>query len=198
MTIRMGYAKIDRLETQRLLLRPINNTDVKALYAYRSDKILNQYQGWIPEKISDATEFIGRQAPNWNLPDTWFQLAIIEQSSEKMIGDIGVHFIDQEDKQVELGCTLAKENQGKGFATEALNAVIDFLFVEMNKHRIIASVDPRNSGSIAMLDRIGFRKEAHFKGSYFQNGEWLDDAIYALLKNEWKNNSPSAASTILL
>lgn len=183
----MGDAKIDRLETNRLLLRPVKNTDVKALYGYRSDKILNQYQGWIPEKMSDATEFISRQAPNWNLPDTWFQLSIIEQSSGEMIGDIGIHFIDQEDKQVELGCTLAKENQGKGYATEALSAVINFLFVEMNKHRIIGSVDPRNLSSIAMLDRLGFRKEAHFKASYFQKGQWLDDAIYAILRTEWKD-----------
>ena len=63
----MGDAKIDRLETLRLLLRPMNITDSKALYAYRSDKILNQYQGWIPEKMSDVTEFIGRQASSWNL-----------------------------------------------------------------------------------------------------------------------------------
>ena len=55
----------------------------------------------------------------------------------------------------------------------------------MKKRRIIASVDPRNTVSIRLIERIGFRKEAHFKESYYLRGEWVDDLIYAKLKEEW-------------
>jgi len=178
---------MDQLDTKHLLLRPMAMADCEALFAYRSDKVTNQYQGWIPETMDDVVEFICRLAPDWNLPDTWSQLSIVERLSGEVIGDIGVHFIDLEGKQVELGCTLDKKQQGKGFATEALTALINYLFREMDKHRIIGSVDPRNKSSVTMLNRLGFRKEAHFRESYFQNNEWFDDAIYALLKADWVN-----------
>lgn len=55
----------------------------------------------------------------------------------------------------------------------------------MHKHRIVVSVDPRNTASLRLIERIGFRKEAHFKKSYYLRGEWVDDIIYAKLKEEW-------------
>ena len=84
----------------------------------------------------------------------------------------------------ELGCTLHKDYQKKGYATEALKAIVDYLFGRLDKHRIIASVDPRNTASIQLIERLGFRKEAHFKESYYLRGDWVDDIIYAQLKTE--------------
>ena len=57
----------------------------------------------------------------------------------------------------------------------------------MKKHRITASVDPRNTKSIALLERINMRKEAYFKKSFWFNNEWADDIVYAILKEEWIN-----------
>ena len=74
---------------------------------------------------------------------------------------------------------------GKGYATEALRAMVDYLFANLGKHRIVASVDPRNTPSIRLIERLGFRKEAHFKESYYLRGEWVDDIIYAMLRTEW-------------
>jgi len=86
--------------------------------------------------------------------------------------------------QAEIGCTLSKNYQNQGYATEALGAMIEYLFLTLNKHRIIASVDPRNTASIRLIERLGFRKEAHFKESYYLRGEWVDDIIYAMLRTE--------------
>ena len=74
-------------------------------------------------------------------------------------------------------------------ATEALSALIDMLFDELAKHRIIASIDPRNEPSIRLMERLGFRKEAHFHRSIFMHGEWTDDVIYAMLQSEWKKTN---------
>nr|WP_321487069.1 GNAT family protein [uncultured Draconibacterium sp.] len=73
-----------------------------------------------------------------------------------------------------------------GFATEAAKAVINYLFCELKKHRITASIDPENIASVALLEKLGFRKEAHFRESLFLNDKWVDDVIYALLAREWK------------
>jgi len=174
-------------ESKRIILRPISQSDRTDVFEYRKDYEANKYQGWIPKTIEDVDEFISKNPSEFNLPETWFQLVIIEKESEKLIGDIGVHFYGDENQQVELGITLDKRFQGKGYATEALTAVIDYLFNKIDKHRIIGSIDPRNSGSIAMMERLGFRKEAHHKESLFINGEWVDDVIYALLKRDWKS-----------
>jgi RimJ/RimL family protein N-acetyltransferase len=171
------------IETERLLLRPIEIKDANNLFSYRVDAIVNKFQGWIPKKIEDAFEFINKTTSKFDVVDSWFQLVIIAKNSNQIIGDIGIHFIDKQ--QVELGITVAKNWQGKGFATEALKGIISYLFKTFNKHRITASIDPENKKSITLFERLGFRKEAHFKESLLINGAWKDDVIFAILKKEW-------------
>ena len=177
------------LNTRRLNLRPLTIEYAEEIFKYRSDSVTNQYQGWIPTTIDEVADFINNKvSPVFDKADTWFQFVIISNSDGKLIGDLGVHFIDEEKSQAELGCTLDKKYFGNGFAMEAMNEVISYLFKKLNKHRIYASVDPRNIGSVKLMENLGFRKEAHFKKSLFLNGEWVDDVIYGLLKSEWHRN----------
>jgi RimJ/RimL family protein N-acetyltransferase len=174
------------IKTERLLLRCVKLDDADSIFKYRSDSIINKYQGWIPKTVNDVNDFIKNKVTSIiDLTDTWYQLAIIIKENGELIGDIGIHFLDTEKKQVEIGCTLDKHYHGKGYATEALKETINYLFNELNKHRIIASIDPRNVKSIRMVERFGFRKEGHFKESMLLNGEWVDDLVYAILKAEW-------------
>lgn len=176
----------NNLETNRLLIRPIQLNDAKPVFNYRSDSFINQYQGWIPKTLNDVHDFINNKtSQEINQPETWFQFVIIKKSNNQLIGDVGIHFIDNDGFQVELGCTLDKNYHGKGFATEALKTVIDFIFTQLHKRRIIVSLDPRNNSSLRLIERLGFRKEAHFKQSLFINNEWVDDLVFAILKDEW-------------
>lgn len=172
------------IETKRTILRAIELIDNKDIFSYRSDSETNKYQGWIPKNIDDVNEFILKNPKKFNKPETWFQLVIIEKQDEKIIGDIGIHFIDE--FQSEIGCTLKKKCHGKGYATETLKGVIDYLFKDLKKHRIVTSIDPMNVDSIKLVERLGFRKEAHFKKSLLINGKWVDDIVYAILKTEWE------------
>ncbi len=174
-----------KLETNRLIIRPITIDDRSEIFNYRRDKETNKYQGWIPENLEDVEVFIRKTSAQINEPNTWFQVVIIDKETQGIVGDIGIHFMDSDSKQVEIGCTLNKDFQNKGFATESLKKVIDYLFNELNKHRIIASIDPNNTNSIRLVERIGFRKEAHFVESLFINGKWADDLIYALVEKDW-------------
>lgn len=175
------------INTERLQIRGINSGDAEALYNYRSDADTNQYQGWIPKTLDDAQIFISKVSESIDEYDTWFQFAIISKTNGELIGDIGIHFFDVDRYQVEIGCTLAKSYHGKGIAIEALKAIIEYLFVNLYKQRITCSIDPQNQASIKMVERLGFRKEAHFKQSIYVDGEWYDDVVYAILKDEWKN-----------
>lgn len=176
------------IHTERLFLRPIQTTDKEALFYYRSDAQTNAYQSWIPKTMEEAESFIDKNQAEFNTPETWFQLVLIEKTSNTLIGDLGIHFMDAQNKQCELGCTLDKHWQSKGYAREAMTAVISYLFNELDKHRIIASVDPGNGPSIRMMEGLGFRREAHFRKSLWWKGEWVDDIIYAILGDEWKIN----------
>jgi RimJ/RimL family protein N-acetyltransferase len=174
-----------QLETARLVLRPIALNDSVAILKYRSDAEINRFQGWIPATIDDVNHFINhRVSPELNRPGTWFQMVIIRKDSGDLIGDIGIHFLDEVSSPVELGITLAKAQHQQGFATEALKKVISYLFLKLGKQKIVASIDPRNELSIKLFERLGFEKEALYEKSLFLNGEWVDDLVYVRLKDE--------------
>ena len=174
-----------RIETERLLIRTLSMEDKEAFYKYRSMPEVYKYQSMRPGSINEVEEFISKNSDaRLNQPDTWMQLAVCLMEGQ-MIGDIGIHFIDDK-YQIEIGYTLSPEYQGRGYASEAANAIIDYAFNKLKKHRVIASVDPDNVSSVKLLERTGFRKEAHFIKSYRMNDTWYDDCIYAILKDEWK------------
>ena len=174
-----------KIDSERLLIRPIMAEDSQAVFGYRSDKETNKYQGWIPDSLAEVDAFIAKNPGTFNLPESWFQLVMTDKIANAVIGDIGVHFFGNENLQVELGCTIKKEFQQQGYAKEGLKVVMQALFSQYNKHRIIASVAPENKVSIQLLTSLGFRKEAHFVKSYFHNGQWEDDVVFAILAEEW-------------
>ncbi|MBV5314966.1 MAG: GNAT family N-acetyltransferase [Prolixibacteraceae bacterium] len=172
--------------SERLIMRPIQLADSDSIFLYRSNSVINQYQGWIPQTIDDVNDFIlNLTSPQINQPGTWFQFVIIKKDENELIGDIGVHFHASDTSQVEIGCTLNHKHHGKSFAFEAVHSIINYLFDEWGKRRIIASIDSRNYPSIRLIERLGFQKKAHIKEIPAQNNECADDLIYALLKDEW-------------
>lgn len=173
------------ITTDRLIIRLAKPDDAEGIYSYRSDAIENKYQGWFPNSVEEVYNYIANMPATIDVADTCFQFAILTRKENCLIGDMGIIFTGHEKMQAEIGCTLNKEFQGKWYATEALTAMVNYLFLEIKKHRVVASIDPRNTPSIRLIERLGFRKEAHFKESYFLRGEWVDDIIYAMLYKDW-------------
>lgn len=179
---------MNTIKTDRLIIRLAIPEEAEAIYSYRSDFIANKYQGWFPESADEIRDYLHNMPKTMDVADICFQFAIINIDENRLIGDMGIVFNSHDNLQAEVGCTLDKKFQGKGYATEALKAMVNYLFVVMQKHRVTASIDPRNTASIQLIERLGFRKEAHFKESYYLRGEWVDDIIYAMLRKEWINN----------
>ena len=171
------------LQTDRLLLRPLTLADAEAFFRYRSLPEVCRFQSFQPKTRSEIEAFLRDNACELpDVPSTWRQIAVCLLDGT-LIGDVGLHTLDE--WQLEIGYTLAPEHQGKGYATEALAALLKQAFSVSGKHRVIASVDPENRASIRLLERLGFRQEAHFRKSYRMNGAWVDDCVYALLREEW-------------
>ncbi|MBE1162910.1 GNAT family N-acetyltransferase [Dyella acidiphila] len=172
--------------TARLRLDGLRESDAGSLFQYRSDPAVARYQGWCPASTDEALDFIRtQQSISFDVPDSWLQLAIRLSDDDRLIGDLGLHLPADADGSYEFGVTLAPAFQGRGYAREAVGALLDFLFRTHGAHRVHASIDPRNLASAALLRSLGMRQEAHFRESLKMRGEWVDDVIFALLAREW-------------
>jgi len=172
------------IETDRLFIMTLSLQDKEVFLAYRSNPKVYQFQSWNPPSLQEVENFIRQNLTVIpNTPNTWLQLGVYLHNGP-LIGDIGLHFLE-DGAQMEIGYTLAPEHQGQGYAFEAVKAAIDYLFLDLKKHRVTASVDPENQRSINLLKKLGFRQEAHFTKSFLIRGVWCDDVIFAMLEEEW-------------
>ena len=160
--------------TTRLRLDALRREDAEALFAYRSDPAVGRWQGWKPASLADAATFIeAQQAAAPDVSGTWWQRAIRLRDSGILIGDLGLHCIG--DATVELGITLAPAQQRRGYAREALEVMLDFMFGGLHKQRAIARVAPRNFACMRLLEGLGMHRRDG------QGGE----AMFELPASEW-------------
>jgi RimJ/RimL family protein N-acetyltransferase len=175
------------LRSPRLQLRPLRADDAPTICAYRDLPEVARYQAWESCSLNDAVQMIAGQ--NGLVPDTpgtWFQLAIVIAASGQLIGDCGLHFRQDNPRQVELGITLDPAHQKRGFATEALGIVLEYLFGTLGKHRVFAVTDAENLAAASLFRRLGFRQEAHCVEYVWFKGAWSSEYLFALLHREWQ------------
>ncbi|HSK22425.1 MAG TPA: GNAT family protein [Egicoccus sp.] len=178
----------DDLTGDRVRLRRFRPADAEALAAYRSDPDTARFQSWsTPYPLEMARDLVVQFAADEpGTPGTSFQYAIERLEVPGLIGDVMLS-TGADVRLVEIGFTLAPEHQGQGYATEAVGLLLDHLFAPGNRvHRVAASIDPRNTRSAALLERLGFTREGVTRESYWDDGEWTDDAIYGLLGREYE------------
>lgn len=174
------------IETPRLRLDRLRAEDAAVLFGIRGDPDVARYQGWQPADVDEAAAFISSQTERpFGAPGGWNQLAIRLRGDGAQIGDVGLHFPSTREDPFEFGISLAPSHQGHGYAREAISAVIGRAFGAWGYHRVVGSVDPRNTASMALCRALGMRQEAHHVESLWFRGEWVDDVVFALLAREW-------------
>jgi len=110
------------------------------------------------------------------------------ERNNELIGDCALHTPLSEPRIVEIGFTLSPKHQGKGYAREAVCALMDYLLHSLGKHKVIAFTDVRNNKSIAVLERVGMRREGHLLQNYMSKGQWVDEYQYSILASEWESS----------
>ncbi|HJP98140.1 MAG TPA: GNAT family N-acetyltransferase [Rhodanobacteraceae bacterium] len=164
-----------QIVTARLQLDDLRPEDAAALFAYRGNPEVARWQGWQPKSVADAARFIeAQQGVAVDTPGTWWQRAIRLRDSGELIGDLGLHFVD--DATVELGVSLAPAHQHQGYAREALDVMLDFVFGGLRKKNVIAWVAPRNFACMRLLEGLGMhRRDAQAVDVKFElpAREWL-------------------------
>jgi RimJ/RimL family protein N-acetyltransferase len=173
------------LETPRLVIRRFRAQDAEALAAYRSDPQVARYQGWTPPlPLDEAVDLVREFAAGSPDRPGWFQYAVVLKDGGRLIGDIGV-CLHENLMQADLGFTLAAAHQSRGYATEAVRAVLTDLFEHRGLHRVSAECDARNLRSAALLRRLGFLGEGHRREATWLKGEWTDDLLFGMTASGW-------------
>jgi RimJ/RimL family protein N-acetyltransferase len=182
----MREAAFTRIESERLWIRRFNDSDLVPFMAYRNDPEVARYQSWNSCDEREARAFIREmQSARAGVPGEWFQFAIESKETQELIGDCALRVDEHEPYRAEIGFTLAREYQGRGFASEAISGLLDYAFDALGLHRVIAIADCRNAPSVALLERVGMRREGHFIENVWFKGSWADEYLYAVLRDEW-------------
>jgi RimJ/RimL family protein N-acetyltransferase len=177
------------LYSERLMLKDLTVADAEAFFQYRSLPEITRFQGFAPVSVEDALGFIEKDiCHEMDQPDTWFQFGIFHREEQTLIGDLGIHFLAEENT-AEIGITIAPQFQGRGFASEAVGCVIDFLFETLHKDKIIASVDPKNHKSMALMRQVGFQLRGIYPNAFLLKGEWADDAVFEITPQQWRSRA---------
>jgi RimJ/RimL family protein N-acetyltransferase len=182
----MASTEFTTIATARLRLRRFGDADLAPFMSYRNDPDVARYQSWDGITEARAVAFVReQQAAPVGAPGEWLQIAIERKDSGRMIGDCAFKVMEDDPRQAEIGYTLARDAQGQGFASEAVTALLTWAFPTFNLHRVIAIVDVENTASVAVLERLGLRREAHFRQNIWFKGAWGDEYVYAILRDEW-------------
>jgi RimJ/RimL family protein N-acetyltransferase len=169
-------------------LRPFTETDLPAFIAYRNDPMVARYQSWEGISDAEASAFLQEQkALQPGTPGQGMQIALEYKDTGTLVGDCYFIIHKHDAQQAEIGYTLARAQQGQGFATQAVSCLLTYAFVQHHLHRITAITDCENVASVALLERLGMRREGHFLQNVWFKGKWGDEYLYAILKEEWLN-----------
>lgn len=177
------------LESDRLRIRNLNETDLHNFFNYRSDPEVCRYQDWeVFDEQSTLTFIKEQKQKSLNELEEWIQLAVELKSKSELIGDIALRRYDMNGSLVEVGYAISPAYQRQGFAFEALQLLIRHLFTELKIHKITARVDPRNDGSLGLLYRLSFVKEGHIRKCFYDtvDDEWVDEIVYGLLAEDYQ------------
>jgi len=171
------------LEGRNVNLRLMEKDDVDFVVQLRNDIDSNAYVSVKQISKTEAMKEFDNPTPLALITErTCF---IIEKKDGTRIGYM-VHWIVQPSKHVEIGYSMLPSERGKGYCSEAVQIMVDYLFLSKDIVRIQAGTDVRNKASQKVLENTGFVKEGIVRKSAFNKGEWFDGCIYSTLREEWK------------
>jgi RimJ/RimL family protein N-acetyltransferase len=179
------------VRTARLLLRPFTADDLDALYDMQSRPEVTRYLLFDvrdrDEVRTALEERIEAGRPGHQGGPLLLALAVVLPQTGAVIGDVVLFLQSREHRQGEIGYVFHPDHGGRGYATEAARAMLQIGFEAYGLHRIVGRLDARNEPSARVLERLGMRREAHYRENEIIKGEWTDELVYAMLEDEWRS-----------
>lgn len=175
------------LLTDRLCLRPFSRGDVDAVHAYRGREDVARYLYDPPLSRQECELAIQRRVSQTVLEEEGDRLVLACETLDGgvLIGELSLTWRSVEARQGELGWIFHPDFQGQGYASEGTRALMALAFRQLDLHRVYARCDARNEPSWRLMERLGMRREAHFREHGLFKGGWDEEFHYALLRREW-------------
>jgi RimJ/RimL family protein N-acetyltransferase len=179
------------LETPRVRLRWLAESDVEALFRIFSDGPMMRYWSSTPMvSRTEAVELLERIHRQF-AEKSALQWGIERKEDGELLGTCTLFSIHRGNMRAEIGYCLRSPHWRKGYMSEALAALIDYAFGSLMLRRLEADVDPGNAGSLRILERMGFRREGLLRERWNVGGVIADSVILGLLAREWRTGPPA-------
>lgn len=176
-----------KLHSKRLLLRSISIINLYDLYQLQSNEQVARYNTiGIPTDVNFTQTLIENAVNDTTAFDkTNFWWGITLKGTNQFIGEIGLNLSVTKYKSGEVFYGLHPDYWGNGYATEALEIILTYGFVDLALHRISAGVATGNEASIKLLERVGMVREGKHRKILPIRGEWWDNYDYAILEEDF-------------
>ena len=178
------FSSLPVLETPRLVLRPVRMRDAEDIFSYASDPEVARYVLWDPHRsIAETRSYIRciRSFYRRGLPSSW---AVEHRDSGRVIGTIGLMWYSDTNCAAEIGYSFSRSFWNRGFATEALRAVIGSVFSSLPVNRLEAQHDVRNPASGRVMEKCGMKKEGLLRQRIRSKEEFIDVVLYAVIRSD--------------
>lgn len=173
------------LDTERLRLRTVRRNDLDAIYLLHSDSRAMRYWSFAPwTERQQAQDWFEQRRHLGEREEVW-PWAITLRDDDELFGLVTLFSVNRLQRRAEIGYQLRPSHWGRGYAQEALRAVLTYGIEALELARVEADIDPRNEASCRLVERVGFRREGYLRERWYVNGEVADTALYGLLAREF-------------
>ena len=174
------------IRTDRLLLREFEEDDWRAVLTYRSDPRFRVFQDTDHVSEDEVRAMVRRIVESRaERPRNWYYLAITLADTRELIGIVSVCRVHSRVPRGEAGYELAPDHWGRGYATEAADALFRWAFAALGLHRVCALCSAENTASWRVMERVGMRREGVLRQHERCRGRWCDELVYGILAHEW-------------
>lgn len=171
------------IHTDRLLIRTFQPGDTAAVATYTTQTAVMTYIEEGVMTVEQTAVFVQQHASEGGA------YPVLRQTDGQLIGHLSFHswFAPH---TYEIGWVFHPDYQRQGYATEAARALLEYGFATLQLHRVIATCQPENPASYRVMEKLGMRREGHFRQCIYRGDEvWWDEYFYAILANEWRSPS---------
>jgi ribosomal-protein-alanine N-acetyltransferase len=177
------------LETERLVLRPYEESDAPLIFPLASNPNSTRFTLWEHHKSLDDSDTFTRDYARSRyaegVPDP-LAVCLKEDPERKPIGSVGCFWASAPNRCMELGYWLAEPYWGRGLIVEACRALVGYAFESLQPKRMQARVIAGNDASVRVLEKLGFRAEGVLRAALLRRGKFEDVHIFAMLREEWR------------
>ena len=180
----MTFEKFPILQTERLVLRQMVAADAESVFAFRSDREVQRYNGGAIHRLEQASELIQEITDDYR-KGVGLEWGVTRRGDDSVLGIFGYTHWSDEHQRAEIGYCLHRGHWRQGIAQEAMRAILTFGFGTMGLNRIHACPWADNIASVRLLEKLGFHHEGTLRDEYWQDGRFHDERAYALLRREF-------------